>query len=679
MTRQRLACAFIFMLAMRDVSAARESFHAAKAAQIVGNNLKESSDRHQQQEKVADAGSFSISTMWARGKHNSLDWLSANVTFRFKEHESPPYVEIDGLDTKYRILPDAVVGMQRIDGMPTILITGWQAWRDNKGRFGSSHYSKDEALWIRTETNPVVGVTTENIFSELLPFGRDEGHKVYEHKEGSKIIRYFINSRGTQKIAEEDEVQFQSTKSHDTMELRLPGEDPKPMAKPDRDLMMLVDGMLGEMSCMGKPSTCAFRCFYDSENDVCGPSHFCEKVGSSPADNLAPFGSKQKCKAVGGPSHEAADRGIAQKLEDIKRDVLDLTEKLEQSPAISESDSSRSSVKEASALVQEANQMLNIMETFPMRLAPEAGDFPEAAARAAYTDMKHWRRRPDRLTIEQYKEAGSKSVSALRGSRRYSVPAKLHNSLVDFMKKRPHLLIRFLKHETNDQCVLSDETDSDRERLGTFVNYYMSVPGYNINDLKDVTLDLPAHCQDFLVSGEAADPESIVQTAGEGQQILSNSTSEGSEGGLLQVKSERLARALGPDGTSFLQSGTSADFAADESERAQEVLFIIGCIVVCLLCFFFATAFFMMGFASIAGCGNGGACFAAYFVCMTIGSLIIWGAFAMATPVGIAALVASIVVLIGTAIYRAASLEIREHEFAKPPPPNWKAISHLAM
>ena len=386
--------------------------------------------------------------------------------------------------------------------------------------------------------------------------------------------------------------------------------------------IVLCWGVVGLDQGMGKPSTCAFRCFYDSENDVCGPSHFCEKVGSSPADNLAPFGSKQKCKAVGGPSHEAADRGIAQKLEDIKRDVLDLTEKLEQSPAISESDSSRSSVKEASALVQEANQMLNIMETFPMRLAPEAGDFPEAAARAAYTDMKHWRRRPDRLTIEQYKEAGSKSVSALRGSRSYSVPAKLHNSLVDFMKKRPHLLIRFLKHETNDQCVLSDETDSDRERLGTFVNYYMSVPGYNINDLKDVTLDLPAHCQDFLVSGEAADPESIVQTAGEGQQILSNSTSEGSEGGLLQVKSERLACALGPDGTSFLQSGTSADFAADESERAQEVLFIIGCIVVCLLCFFFATAFFMMGFASIAGCGNGGGCFAAYFVCMTIGSLI---------------------------------------------------------
>ena len=58
---------------------------------------------------------------------------------------------------------------------------------------------------------------------------------------------------------------------------------------------------------MGKPSTCVFRCFYDSENDICGPSHFCEKVGSSPAGNLAPFGAEQKCKALGAADHEAAD------------------------------------------------------------------------------------------------------------------------------------------------------------------------------------------------------------------------------------------------------------------------------------------------------------------------------------------------------------------------------------
>ena len=166
---------------------------------------------------------------------------------------------------------------------------------------------------------------------------------------------------------------------------------------------------------------------------------------------------------------------------------------------------------------------------------------------------------------------------------------------------------------------------------------------------------------------------------------MSNATSASSEGGVLQVKSERLARALGPDGTSFLQGRTAADFAADESERAQEVVFIILCIVVCLVCFFFATVFFMMGFGSLAGCvgessgaNSGPGCFGAYFVCMIIGGLIMWGAFAMATPVGIAALIGVIVVLIGTAVYKAAHLEIREHEFVKPPP-KWKAVAHLAM
>ena len=404
---------------------------------------------------------------------------------------------------------------------------------------------------------------------------------------------------------------------------------------------------------MGKPSTCAFRCFYDSENDVCGPSHFCEKVGSSPADNLAPFGSEQKCKAVGGPTHEAADGKITRKLEEIKRDVLDLTEKLERSPAISKSDSGRSSLKETSALVQGANQMLNIMETFPMRLVPEAGDFPEAAKRAAQTDMKHWRRGRDRLTIQQYREAGSKSISAVRSEKSYSVPAKLHNTLVDFMKKRPHLLIRFLKHETNDKCVLSDKTDSDRERLGTFLNYYMSVPGYSTNDLKDVTLDLPAHCQDYLVSEEAADPESIVQTAEDAQKILSNSTSSGSEGGLLQVKSERVARALGPDGASFLQSGTSSDFAADESDRAQDALFLCFCIFMFIFCFL-VNLYFALWVSPSAHCtgdsGPGLSCFAAYFVCMIFGGLMIGGAFAAAIPFGIAVLVGVIVVHIVVAI-----------------------------
>ena len=74
---------------------------------------------------------------------------------------------------------------ERIDGMPTIWIMGWQAYRANKGDFGSSHYSKDEALYLRTEMNPVVGETKAGLL-------RSAGHKIYEHKEGSKIVRCFL-------------------------------------------------------------------------------------------------------------------------------------------------------------------------------------------------------------------------------------------------------------------------------------------------------------------------------------------------------------------------------------------------------------------------------------------------------------------------------------------------------
>ena len=195
--RQRLAYALIFLLAMREVSAARETFSTAHAIKIVGNAREESSARYQQQEKVTDAGGFSISTMWASGKQSSLLWLPANVTFRYKEEESPPYIEIDGLDTRYRILPDAVVATEKIDGMQTTWIVGWQAYRANKGRFGSSHYSKDDALYFRMEMNPVVGETTSGFF-------RSAGHKVYEHQEGDKTLRYYLNSKGRQEKINED-------------------------------------------------------------------------------------------------------------------------------------------------------------------------------------------------------------------------------------------------------------------------------------------------------------------------------------------------------------------------------------------------------------------------------------------------------------------------------------------
>ena len=138
-------------------------------------------------------------------------------------------------------------------------------------------------------------------------------------------------------------------------------------------------------------------------------------------------------------------------------------------------------------MFQEVTQMLNVMEAFPMRLAPQAGDFTRAAARAGKTDMKHWRgRRPDRLTISQYKKAGQASVADVRDSQDFSVPAKLHSSLVDYVKKRPNMLIQFLKQETNDKCSLNDDADDKRAQLETFVDYFLSVPGHNLNELKNV-------------------------------------------------------------------------------------------------------------------------------------------------------------------------------------------------
>jgi len=275
---QRLACAFIFFLAIGEVSAVREKHTAEHAVKIVGNS------------------SFSISTMWASGKQRSLQWLSANVTFREQGSmkEWPPYLEIDGLDTRYRVLPDAMVAPERINGMPTIFIAGWQAYRANKDHFGSSHYSKDEALYFRMETNPVVGETKSGWF-------RSAGHKIYEHKEGYRFLHYFLNSEGTQKTVDHDEVDFHAKKSYDpTMELQVPGERPRPLKRPVDDLLMLVQGVLGEISCMGI-THCSCRCYYDSVKDVCQPFasfNVCEMVGSQPADKWAPFGPEQKCKSA---------------------------------------------------------------------------------------------------------------------------------------------------------------------------------------------------------------------------------------------------------------------------------------------------------------------------------------------------------------------------------------------
>ncbi|CAJ1331734.1 unnamed protein product, partial [Effrenium voratum] len=95
--------------------------------------------------------------------------------------------------------------------------------------------------------------------------------------------------------------------------------------------MTAVDAMLGQSSCLNSPSLCAFRCTYDSEKDVCGPIGFCHKVSASEAKSvLAPFGSDQKCKAVGATTHEAADTVLTDAVETVKAMALEVSKKMEE-------------------------------------------------------------------------------------------------------------------------------------------------------------------------------------------------------------------------------------------------------------------------------------------------------------------------------------------------------------
>lgn len=58
------------------------------------------------------------------------------------------------------------------------------------------------------------------------------------------------------------------------------------------------------------------------------------------------------------------------------------------------------------------------------------------------------------------------------------------------------------------------------------MNYFLSVPGYDPSDLKDVAHGIPTPCRDFLVKEVGTDVQSLVQAAEEGRQILSDSTAE---------------------------------------------------------------------------------------------------------------------------------------------------------
>ena len=122
--------------------------------------------------------------------------------------------------------------------------------------------------------------------------------------------------------------------------------------------------------------------------------------------------------------------------------------------------------------------------------------------------------REDRLTVSEYRAAASAPVPALRASRRLSVAAKLpprlrkrkireiregekgrghesekrmredregetgepkipsterHSELVSFLVKRPSVLMIYAKSESEEKCVLKDDTAEEKAQVSTFV------------------------------------------------------------------------------------------------------------------------------------------------------------------------------------------------------------------
>lgn len=671
-TRQNLALAFIFMLAVRDVSAARESFHVAEMVTWGANTMEQSGQFHQQMADVAEHGSFSLKTMWAKGKENpllgNLHWANATITFSYEsggEGEPEKYVEVRGMDTKYRIMPDAIVMTKEMNTMAVTGISGWQAF-DGRS-WGPSVYSKNDMLWIRTEKNPMIGVTT----SSTIPW-RYAGYPVY--RKGTQKPYYLYN--GVQSTIDIDAVNMASEETSSEVHVEVEGQSPKPLQSPDTELVAMVDAMLGQSSCLNSPSLCAFRCFYDSDEDVCGPLAFCKKVteGETPTA-LAPFGDQQKCKAVGGSTHEEADNTLkAEAIPALKTKALDVVEKLEGLEAVSASSAGRSSMQETAKLWEEAVDVLQVFETLPSRTDPEVGKFTEAHRRASKTDMKHWRHRKDRLTTAEYNAAKGSSVAVLRGSQDVSVPAKLHSELVNFLLKRPRIIIETAKLESKDQCVLKDESLAEKEQLKDFVHYFLKVPGYNAGDLEGQTLNLPEHCQDYLKTLGGSSMADLLSTADEAAAHMETAANppDSRTASSLELKSERLQAAVSRDEEARIL--LHSDSWMDESEAARtQFVFIILCILVAIACFLAAGALFAMALAGINSCGSdqvgsGTGCMA-FFVCGVLGGLVIFGAFCMAWPVGLAVLIGLFVAGIGAVIDKASMLE----------KPNMKASKlHLA-
>ncbi|CAE7458796.1 unnamed protein product [Symbiodinium sp. CCMP2592] len=137
----------------------------------------------------------------------------------------------------------------------------------------------------------------------------------------------------------------------------------------------------------------------------------------------------------------------------------------------------------------------------------------------------------------------------------------------------------------------------------------------------------------------------MLSTADEAREHMEKATDPPDSGtaSSLELRSERLRMAVSRDGEagSLLQS----DSWMEESESARTAFFsIILCILVLIVCMFVAGILFAGTIGTFGSCVafKDRAMCLAFLVLGALGGLVIYGAFCMAVPVGIVALIGAV-------------------------------------
>eukprot|EP00439_Symbiodinium_sp_Y106_P048594 s63_g6.t1 len=163
----------------------------------------------------------------------------------------------------------------------------------------------------------------------------------------------------------------------------------------------------------------------------------------------------------------------------------------------------------------------------------------------------------------------------------------------------------------------------------------------------------------------------MLSTADEAREHMEKATDPPDSGtaSSLGLESERLRMAVSRDEDAF--SLLESDSWMDESESARTAFFsIVLCIIVAVVCMLVAGIVFattIANFGICVGLKDGVAC-SAFLVLGALGGLVIYGAFCMAVPVGIVALIGavgvSLEILSGRSVLQKADMKVSKMRLA---------------